>query len=260
MKTSKFIWITLVVIQAIVILFYAVLTAWAYRNFGTGYVELFKGPYPFFQIIMLMLWLSASVYASLRHLRNIGKSEALENYGNTGKPIASLRSRLWASVIDGFVFFPVWGTPYFIENWQISYYFLFFISAYFFFLYDFIFDWRTGQTIGKKILNIQVYQLNGEKATFKNAFLRGTPYNLIALYVACTILISYSQFSEINILQLSYSGISAKLENISPALRTGSILSSAILTVDILCMCFRSDKRAFHDIFGKVIVLQNKTS
>ena len=112
---------------------------------------------------------------------------------------------------------------------------------------------RNGQTIGKRLLNIQVTDIQGNVASiWRMYFLRGLIFNQIIDVLDYSInyfLYSYYLFDNNSI------GLQSLLSSMD-YFETGLfMLGKSIVLADLLFIC-RSDRRCIHDFFAGTIVIR----
>ncbi len=158
--------------------------------------------------------------------------------------------RFFAGIIDSLVLLPLGFLDfYFLRPDSNLSLVLFWIpisySAYF--IYSIYFHWKTGQTIGKKVMKVKVIDVSEDKSlTLKQAFLRDSVY--IVLQIAGIILICS------NIIRLG----SFSITGIEPYNSYLSLLSLAWFLIEIITMFTNDKRRAFHDLIANTVVINSK--
>lgn len=162
----------------------------------------------------------------------------------------TLSGRFWAGIIDGIILLPIGLLDLYIldPNRPLSSVLIWMSFSYTsYFMYTIYFHWKTGQTIGKKIMKVKVMDVSEENGlTLKQAFLRDSVY--MALQIAGMVLI----FS--NIISLgAYSDV-----GIEPYNAYLSYLSLAWFLIEIITMFSNEKGRALHDMIAGTVVINLK--
>lgn len=155
--------------------------------------------------------------------------------------------RFFAGFIDGIIFIPLAIVDAFILTpdrnlgvvvvWMIFSYLAFII-------YSIYFHWKSGQTIGKKVMSIQVIDISEEKGlTFKQAVLRDGFYLVLQIILVAKVVYEI-------ILNGSYSD--AVLYVYSDFF---TYLSLGWFLLEVLTMLTNNKRRAFHDMLAKTVVI-----
>jgi len=160
--------------------------------------------------------------------------------------------RFWAGVIDGLVFLPVFAVSWVVlfdtdqPILQVSWYV---IASLAFPAYSIFFHGRFGQTLGKMATRVKVLDASGAKLTFKQAFLRDSPY-LVLVVVDLIITLPYIA-----------SGISLGIQSQTALQMVIDNASQLWFWAEVLTMLTNNRRRAVHDfIAGSVVVRTDEES
>ncbi len=264
MKLKAVFWIILILIQLIML---ALISFGIFRmaaTWGLGTSGIFEDRFPYEIFGLLIFWLCLFLFMSFMHLLSLWKKPKKPYiHPKTKKPVGSLRGRIIASIIDGLILLPLSFSSYLIDIlnvWSLWLCMLYFIGVQFIFLYDFLFDWQTGQTIGKKILHIKLFQMNGKKVDLLHASMRSLLAIIPALLNIGLLLSIIPVFSRMTIdfTNTNYKELLYRIDSLIPLYQVIGTATLFIFTIDCLFLIFRKDRRALHDIISNTIVLQEK--
>ena len=195
-------------------------------------------------------------FVTYRYLIRSGTASNMQESHVAGRAVASVKSRVLATLIDGIVTLPLAFGGYLVSAGNPKLMLAFLCITHLLFFYDFTFDWLTGQTIGKKVLGIRVFTMTGEKLSFTQAAVR------ISLYAASgliSLIILGNNFPEIQangVLALNYAEILEKLDRDSFAYALSGHALLGLAIVDIIVLLFHPQRRALHDLMSRTIVLK----
>jgi uncharacterized RDD family membrane protein YckC len=113
-----------------------------------------------------------------------------------------------------------------------------------FYIYSIYFHWKTGQTIGKRAMNVLVLDVSEEKGlTFKQAFLRDSIY--VIIQTAGLILII------VNVIKIGvYSD-----DGINPYNSCLTIFAIVWFLLELVTMLTNKKRRALHDYIASTVVV-----
>jgi uncharacterized RDD family membrane protein YckC len=168
---------------------------------------------------------------------------------NTGK-YNTFWKRLFAGIIDGLVFLPLIIFQTIIEEYFIDMYSRWiFIGFEFFYaicwmLYVVVGHGKYGQTVGKKLLKIKVFDIDEKNLIgYRRAFLRESVWFFVSIAGIIYLIIITQNISSIN------EGISEKYDDIV------GLTSLSWFVVELITMLSNYKRRAVHDfIAGSVVV------
>jgi len=256
---SKKTWIFLISLQMMLLLGLGWITLESIFIFGSSLLPETNRKFPYEIFALSIFWIGVSLYLSIRHLRSLSKKPAKPYiHKATRKQAAPLGNRVTAALIDALILLPLIIAPNFIKTWDLKLYTLSFLLIQSLFLYQLLFDWLTGQTIGKKILKIKLYSFNGKKVSFLSSFIRGLPYNVQSLINILLFILIIPQLGILDFSSLNYDQLFIKTENLVPFYELGYLLSIYFFTFDLLFAVFRKDRRALHDLISQTIVVKEK--
>lgn len=195
-------------------------------------------------------------FLTYRYLIRSGIPSVLQEINIAGIPAASVKSRILATLIDGIVTLPLAFGGYLASPGSPRLMLILLCLTHLLFLYDFIFDWRTGQTVGKKLLGIRVSNMHGQKITVIQAAVRISLYAASGIMSLAILGINYPGIQASGILASNYAVILEQLDKgyYAYALSGHALLGLAI--IDILVLLFHPQRRALHDLLSKTVVLK----
>lgn len=260
MKSKKILWIFFIFLQFILITLLSLGLFSVADTLGNEPLAQDMSRFPYEIFGLLIFWLTVFIYKSIVHLLSLSRKPAKPYiHPKTKKSVASWHSRVAAAVIDIFIInLPFFLAPYFIKNWSLWIYVSFFLLSQCLFLYDVLFDWLTGQTIGRKILKIKLYQLNGKKVSLPKALLRSAPNILQYAFSVIIFLLAIPNLATLNFTGISYETLVSETTRLTPLYEIVLIVYLYFTTVDLMFILFRKDRRALHDIISQTIVVKEK--
>jgi uncharacterized RDD family membrane protein YckC len=121
----------------------------------------------------------------------------------SGKTIATVRSRILASIGDAVITLPIAAGGYFVSPGHPNIMLTLLILTHLLFFYDFLSDWRTGQTLAKKVLKIRVCTETDDKLSVLQAGVRISLYAVPSIFSVLILALNYSQIQNSGTLSLS---------------------------------------------------------
>ena len=159
--------------------------------------------------------------------------------------------RFWAGVIDGLVFIPVLAISWVVlfdtdqPILQVAWYV---VASLAFPAYSIFFHGRFGQTLGKMATRVQVLDESGAKLTFKQAFLRDSPYLVLVV------------FDLFVTLPYIASGIPSGPEDQTVIQTVVTNASLLWFWAELLTMLTNNRRRAVHDFIAGSVVVRSDES
>lgn len=158
--------------------------------------------------------------------------------------------RFWAGIIDGLILLPFGVLDFFILDPEqplglVLPWMLFSYSSYF--IYNIYFHWKTGQTIGKRLMKVKVMDFSEQGTlSFKQAVLRDGVY--LVLQIIGIVLIF------INIVRIG----AYTVAGIEPYNSYLSYFSLAWFLIEIITLLTNEKGRALHDKIAGTVVINLK--
>jgi len=174
-----------------------------------------------------------------------------------GMKYAGFWKRLGAGWIDGFALllptiFLLW-----LNSVSRTWAFLTeFPLAFLVYAYEIYFHGRSGQTIGKRSVNIKVMSLDGSAITWRQAFLRSSVgVGLGVLYLISTLAALFN-ITEADFSALSWPELAVKKAALSPYINEITIAMYAWMASEVVVLLFNRKKRALHDFIAGTVVVE----
>lgn len=256
MNTKKTIGYVLIIIELALLAFLIELLQFTLSEAGKKAINDGKAEDAAFTFIFLIGLVIILGFSTFRYLIRPQVPYEQQGIVIAGYPIASIKSRFGASLIDAIMVLPIILAAYFIPPNNPILMLVILVLNHLLFFYDLLFDWLTGQTIGKKILGIRVLTSEGHKLSLSQAALRSILYigpsiaSLIVLYL------SRKEIQSGGLLNLSYSDLLAKLGKDYTAYDLSGYALLGLFFVDISVLIISRQKRAWHDYLSKTIVVK----
>lgn len=176
---------------------------------------------------------------------------------------AGFGKRLVAGVVDFIVLIPVIVLNIWLGSLSRTAAMLILVPmAFLYFGYEVYFHARFGQTIGKMAGGIRVLTTDGQRISFRHAFLRSSVDLAFAIISIAGSFMALMHFPNSEYTQLGWMGQTHRLEQLYPVWRGWtSIASDVWVWSEIFTVLFNRKRRAIHDfIAGTIVVVLEKGS
>lgn len=161
--------------------------------------------------------------------------------------------RLWALILDGLIFIPLYIVVFFnMLDWKSIP--LLIVLSILPIIYKPFWEFRYGTTIGKKAMKLRVTNLNYERPNLQEVLLRNIFYiSFGVLNIIFSVLIfSMPEFADITEF-LEY----GKINQLSSGATMLSYCSSIIYLIEFVMLVIDDKKRSLHDRIGQTYVIKS---
>lgn len=256
MKAKKIIGYILVLLELALVIFFIAILKFALSDAGkkalknTGADD---AALVFSFLIGLVVFLGFITY---RFLIRSPASADPDNLRIANIPIASVGSRFAASLIDGLLVLPLVVAGYFIPADNPMIILIILILNHLLFLYDFLFDWLTGQTLGKKLIGIRVMTLSGQNLSMSHATLRSIIFVMPNIASLAILILNSHEIRSTGLLNLAYAEFFEKMAKNFPAYDLSGHILLGVFMIDIVVLLLSRQTRALHDFMSKTAVVK----
>jgi uncharacterized RDD family membrane protein YckC len=173
---------------------------------------------------------------------------------------ATFWQRFVAQWVDGFVLLPFLFLFGWLEGYSKELAYLIFAVQFFFFAgYHIYCHGRFGQTVGKYAMGIRLVQLDGEKITWKQAWLRSSVDVCLGTVGLIATFITVANMSDAEY----YVGWTKRMKNMAEFEPVWAhwlkVVGQVWIWSEVVVMLFNEKRRAIHDfIAGTVVVRKNE--
>jgi uncharacterized RDD family membrane protein YckC len=115
-----------------------------------------------------------------------------------------------------------------------------------------------GQTVGKMMLKIKIFKMDGSDIGMRESFLRLIPNLIPLLMTLFAYLYSFNQLSDSFFQSSDFSELTMKFEKLNPYSKYTIILTYFVGSLELVTMFLNRERRAVHDLIAGTIVLEKE--
>jgi uncharacterized RDD family membrane protein YckC len=198
------------------------------------------------------------VIALIRYLFKDKNSAKNENRKIANRNLATYSSRFYAALIDTVPFICVSLLSYKIQSWNTWNFSFFYLLEFLYFSYELFLSAYYGQTVGKMMLKIKIFKMDGSDIGMRESFLRLIPNLIPLLMTLFAYLYSFNQLSDSFFQSSDFSELTMKFEKLNPYSKYTIILTYFVGSLELVTMFLNRERRAVHDLIAGTIVLEKE--
>ncbi len=196
------------------------------------------------------------VIALIRYLFKDKDLEKNKDRKIANRNLATYGSRFYAALIDTVLYMSISLLSYKIQSWNTWNFSFFYLLEFLYFSYELFLSARYGQTVGKMVLKIKIFKMDGSNIGMRESFLRLIP-NLIPLLLTFVFyLYFFSQLNDSFFQSNSFSDLTSRFEKLNPYSKYIIILTYFVASLELVTMFLNKERRAVHDLIAGTIVLE----
>jgi uncharacterized RDD family membrane protein YckC len=127
--------------------------------------------------------------------------------------------------------------------------------AFLFYAYEIYFHGRSGQTIGKRSVDIKVVSLDGSSITWRQAFLRSSVGLGLGILYSISTFVALIKLTDADFSALSWAELAIKQAELSPYINEITIAIYSWTASEVVVLLFNRKKRALHDFIAGTVVV-----
>lgn len=196
------------------------------------------------------------VISLIRYLFKDKDFDKNENRKIANRNLATYGSRFYAALIDSILYMSISLLSYKIQSWNTWNFSFFYLLEFIYFSYELFLSARYGQTVGKMLLKIKIFKMDGSNIGMRESFLRLIP-NLIPLLLTFIFyLYFFNQLNESFFKDSDFSELTMKFQKLNPYSKYTLILTYFVASLELVTMFLNKERRAVHDLIAGTIVLE----